>query len=111
MHYLQQSISQQKERERIKTASKQQVLDWIVQSNKDLDSKELIQKSFLVCGISNALDGSENNLVHCAKEVDQLKVAYRLTEDEDASDDDLEADDPVESGSDSASDFDSDTDV
>ena len=96
----------------MKTASKQQVLDWIVQSNKDLDPKEeLIQKSFLVCGISNALDGSENNLVHCAKELDQLKVAYGLTEDEDASDDDLEADDPFESGSDSASDFDSNTDV
>ena len=40
VHYLQQSISQQKEGERIKTASKQQVLDWIAQSNKDLDAKK-----------------------------------------------------------------------
>ena len=48
---------------------------------------------------------------HCAKELDQLKVEYGLTEDEDASDDYLEADDPFESGSDSASNFDSDTDV
>ena len=40
--------------EKIKTASKQQVLNWIVQANKELNSKkDLVSKSFKVCGISN----------------------------------------------------------
>ena len=70
-----------------------------MQSNRDLNSKEaLVQKSFLVCGISNALDGSENDLVCCAKELDQLKVAYRLEEEEDLENasDDIENGDPFE---------------
>ena len=82
------------------------MLDWVVQSSKDLDSKkELVQKSFLVCGISNAMDGSENHFVRCAKELDQLKVAYGLEED---ATDGSQDDDPFESGSDS--DIDSDID-
>ena len=87
---------------------KQQVLEWVVQSNKDLDSKkELVKKSFLVCGISNALDRSENHFVRGAKELHQLKVTYGLEED---ATDDSEDDDPFESGSDSDSDIDSDVD-
>ena len=67
---MQERISQQAEGECIKTATKQQVLDCVVQSSKDLDSKrELVQKSFLVCGISNAMDGSENHFICCAKEL------------------------------------------
>ena len=105
VEYLQQSIAQQEPGECIKTASKQQVLDWVVQSNKDLDSKkELIRKSFLVCGISNALDGSQNHFIRCAKELEQLKVAYGLEEDANES----ESDDPFDSGSES--DCNSDTD-
>ena len=103
--YLQQSIVQQEPGERFKTASKQQVLDWVVQSNKDLDSKkELIRKSFLVCGISNALDGSQNHFIRCAKELEQLKVAYGLEEDANES----ESDNPFDSGSESDSNSDSD---
>ena len=93
--YLQERISQQKEGEHIKTASKQQVY---VQSNEDLNSKEALVQKSLVCGISNALDGSENDLVRCAKELDQLKVAYGLEEEEDLENasDDLGTGDPFE---------------
>ena len=68
-----------------------------MQSNEDLNSKEALVQKSLVCGISNALDGSENDLVRCAKELDQLKVAYGLEEEdlENASDD-LGTGDPFE---------------
>ena len=69
-----------------------------MQSNEDLNSKEALVQKSLVCGISNALDGSENDLVRCAKELDQLKVAYGLEEEEDLENasDDLGTGDPFE---------------
>ena len=57
-----------------------------------------MRKSFLVCGIANALDGSQNHLIHCAKELPEMTVAYGLEETADS-----ESDDPFESGSDSGS--------
>ena len=59
--------------------------------------KELICKSFKVCGISNAIDGTENHFIHCAKELDQLKVAYELENEEEEIAD--ESEDPFHSGS------------
>lgn len=97
--WLQESVSQQQPSVKIKIASKQQVLNWVVQANKDLNSnKDLVCKSFKVCGISNAIDGTENHFIHCAKELDQLKVAYRL-ENEEEEDADESAEDPFASGS------------
>ena len=58
-----------------------------------------------MCGISNALDGSENHYIRCAKELEQLKIAYGL-EEEDA--DESESDDPFDSGSESESNSNSD---
>ena len=49
-----------------------------------------------MCDISNALDGSQNHYIRCAKELEQLKVAYGLEED-------AESDDPFDSGSESDS--------
>ena len=81
VEWMQERVSQQQPGQKIKTASKQQVIDWVEQANKDLDSKKyLIHKSFKVCGISNSLDGKENTLIHCAKELDQMKIAYGLEE-------------------------------
>ena len=66
--YMQQAVAQQQPGDRIKTPSKQQVLDWVVQSNTTLNSNSaMVSKSFLVCGISNKLDGSQNNLIRCSK--------------------------------------------
>ena len=44
--------------------SKQQVVDWVVAAWRDLQQRpELVKNSFKVCGISNALDGSEEGMV------------------------------------------------
>ncbi len=43
------------------------LLTWIYESWQNL-SEEMIIKSFKVCGVSNALDGSEIDLIHCFKE-------------------------------------------
>ena len=36
----------------------------------------IVKKSFLVCGITNALDGSENSMIHCAKELPNIQLLY-----------------------------------
>jgi hypothetical protein len=41
----------------------EEVLTWVQQAWNEL-VPELIRKSFLACGISNALDGSENDQIH-----------------------------------------------
>ena len=107
--FMQQQVAQQELGERLKPASKQQVVvDWVVQSNKLLDSKkEIIRKSFLVCGISNALDGSQNHFIRCAKELPDVAIAYGLEKSADT-DSGSESDDPFDSDSDSGSEIESD---
>ena len=52
-------------------------MDWIVRAHALLYSQpECVAKSFKVCGISNNLDGSENTLVHCAKELPAFTIPY-----------------------------------
>ena len=36
----------------------------------------MVKKSFLVFGITNALEGSENGFIRCAKELPTLQVPY-----------------------------------
>ena len=49
--------------DRLKTASKQQVLQWVEAAQKHLSERpEMVKRFFQVIGISLALDGSENNL-------------------------------------------------
>ena len=45
-----------------KTATKQQMLDWIVEAVEQMN-QELIIKTFKVTGLSNNLDGSEEHMV------------------------------------------------
>ena len=79
---MQQAVSQD-EASCIKPATKQQIVEWVVQSSDTLGSKEeVIKKSFLVCGISNALDGTQNNLIRCSKELPDMRVAYGVTVDD-----------------------------
>ena len=78
MDYMQQAVSED-ETSQIKPATKQQVVDWVV-------------KSFLVCGISNALDGTQTNLIRCSKELPDMRIAYGVTVDDD--DGASESDDP-----------------
>lgn len=58
----------------LKAPSRQDVLNWI--SNAwDFVSSEIIEKSFKQCGISCALDGSENGEFHSA-----LSLAFNTPE-------------------------------
>ena len=54
--------------------------------------KDVVCKSFFVCGISNSLDGSENHMIRCAKELPNVPIAYGMEDTED---------DPIDSGSES----------
>ena len=104
--YVQKQLATQDPGERPKTASKQQVVEWVVDSNKFLDSKrEMVAKSFLVCGISNALDGSQNNMIRCAKELPDMMITYGLEKNA-AADGGSESDDPFSSDEENDSDLD-----
>jgi hypothetical protein len=39
-------------------------------------SNPWLRNLFLDCGITNALDGSENEFVHCAKELPDLQLPF-----------------------------------
>ena len=57
--------------------TKDNIEEWIVRANAQLDSQpQCVAKSFKVCGISNNLDGSENALIHCAKELPAFTIPY-----------------------------------
>ena len=43
-----------------------------------------------MCGLSNALDGTENNLIRCAKEIPEFNIPYGVSAEE--SDEDIFAD-------------------
>ena len=61
------------------------MIDWVVESNKLLNSKkEIVSKFFLMCGISNAVDGSQNNMFRCAKKLPDMMIAYGLDKSADA---------------------------
>ena len=47
-------------------------------------------KSFKRCGLSNALDGTENGLIRCAKELPDFNIPYGASSEE--SDEDIFAD-------------------
>ena len=46
-----------------KSPSKQQIVDWVVSAQRQV-SGDIIKKSFLVTGISNKQDGSEDHLIN-----------------------------------------------
>ena len=57
--------------------TKDDVVDWIIRAHALLESQpQCVTKSFKVCGISNSLDGFENALVHCAKELPAFTIPY-----------------------------------
>jgi hypothetical protein len=69
---------------------------WVLEANSHLGTQvDVIKKSFKVCGISNALDGSKNAMIHCAGELPDLKIPYGDTS--------SEPDDPFRSTSDDSS--------
>ena len=71
------SVSHLENGERLRSPSKQQVVNWVVAANQHIGGNSVvIKKSFLVCGVSSALDGSQNHILRCAKELPTLSVVY-----------------------------------
>jgi hypothetical protein len=53
------------------------IVNWIVRANSILNTRaDGVQKSFKVCGISNLLDGSENGIIRCVKELPNFDIPY-----------------------------------
>ena len=69
------------------SVSKDKIMDWIVSANTQSSS---VAKFFKVCGLSNALDGTENGLIRCAKELPHFNIPYGVSSEE--SDEDIFAD-------------------
>ena len=51
--------------QKIKSPTPQDIVNWVQTAYQELKERPaLIQKSFLICGISNSLDGTEDHLIH-----------------------------------------------
>ena len=96
--YMQDMAEKEGAHQKVPTPTKQSVVEWVIEANDYLASNAaMVSKSFKVCGISNALDGTENDLIHCAKELPTLDLPYGTEHD---SDENLE--DPFKSDSESS---------
>ena len=78
--YMQDKVKEESS-DRIQAPSKQIVLDWVVSGWRKLkNEKEMIKHSFLACGISNNLDGSDDlffrNDTHLYKVSEHLQCLF-----------------------------------
>ncbi|KAI1712065.1 hypothetical protein Ddc_12656 [Ditylenchus destructor] len=55
-------------------------LEWIVEGWEAVTA-DMIKDSFKTCGITNSLDGSEDDLIHCFKEAGPVPEGRKLLED------------------------------
>ena len=92
MEYIETLVVTDSNPSKLVSPSKENCCQWIQAGLDYFREKELmVEKSFLVCGITNALDGSENFFIHCAKQLPNLELPYINESDEDpfqSSDDD-----------------------
>ena len=74
----------------IPTACKDEIVQWIIDANTCLSEQgNMIPKAFLVCGISNQIDGSEKHIIRIPEELPNFTIPYGTSQDE-------ESDDPFE---------------
>ena len=66
-NWLSQGIQEYTPSGNLKAPPKKLMVEWVLESWASL-SPEVIKKSFKVCGLNLALDGSEDHLIHCSKE-------------------------------------------
>ena len=67
----------------IQTASKDQIITWIKAANQCLHSQtEMAKKAFLVCGISNKLNDSENHLIQVQEDLPSFEIPYGKEDDD-----------------------------
>ena len=58
----------------ISTASKDKIVQWLINANTCLSEQgNMISKAFLVCGISNQIDGSENHIIRIPEELPKFQ--------------------------------------
>ena len=74
----------------LKQPTRQDVIDWVSQAWSSI-KKDTLVHSFLVCGISSALDGSQDDLVssnipNIEDEDEESEGAVTVDEEEDSSD-------------------------
>ena len=73
---------------RVPTPSTSDVITWIIKANDILsENTGSVAKSFKVCSISNALDGSENALICCAAELPGFTLPYAVAYEDSDKDD------------------------
>ena len=60
-------IHQETDGGNLKPLPRRTILNWILDSLNQLSS-ETISKSFKACALTSAIDGSEDNNIHCLKE-------------------------------------------
>ena len=101
VEYIAEQVETVRDTDRVKTAPKQVVVDWIVRAWSYLkEQQDIIRKFFLVTGISNAIDGTQDHLCHLdsalasarsemeeytclAEEVDEIQLDFFSDDDED----------------------------
>ena len=59
----------------LKAPSKRLICQWVSEAWKSL-SRELIHSSFKSCALTTALDGSEDNFIHCLKEGQPCRAGW-----------------------------------
>jgi hypothetical protein len=79
---------------KISPPTKSNLVGWVHEANNHLNGqKDAIVKAFKVCGISNALDGSENHFINCTKELVDITIPYGVDLDAEDSDDPFQSED------------------
>src|SRR3954452_12697111 len=92
---------------KIKRPSYSLVANWVKESWDSIDS-DMIKRSFKCCGISNSLDGTEDNLIFNFNKVEKVNnqgrgVEEDVNDDESGSEDDNESNRNESEGEDSES--------
>ena len=77
--------------DKLATPKKPTLVQWIKDGLEYL--KQRSEMSFLVCGITNSLDGSENHYIRCAKELEGIDLPYTDGSDDPFADIDDNSDD------------------
>lgn len=68
----------------LKPANKEKIVAWVEQGMEYLkEHPDMIKKAFLIFGLSNKVDGSENHFIRCAKEL-TVALSYGESESEES---------------------------
>ena len=71
----------------IPTASNDEIVQWIINANTCLSEQgNMISKAFLVCGISNQIDGSENHIIRIPGVLPNFTIPLGASQDEESDD-------------------------